>query len=152
MNGNDCKHDGREVYKLLTETSTPTAAMNSTLLGMCAKLNMLDTGAQGGLDVALADGFKIHETLGLTVCFVDFVDLELRSWYFVGADIMHLAAEANSRVDPRDAAMMLEAGQRVVGRPNRLMAERLRLLCERRSHRSWVSSRRKEMCFLKRKV
>lgn len=36
-----------EVYKLLTETSTPTAAMNSTLLGMCAKLNMLDTGAQG---------------------------------------------------------------------------------------------------------
>lgn len=27
-----------------------------------------------------------------------------------GADIMHLAAEANSRVDPRDAAMMLEAG------------------------------------------
>ena len=26
-----------------------------------------------------------------------------------GADIMHLAAEANSRVDPRDAAMMLEA-------------------------------------------
>jgi len=61
-----------EVYKLLTETSTPTAAMNSTLLGMCAKLNMLDT----------------------------------------GADIMHLAAEANSRVDPRDAAMMLEAALR----------------------------------------
>ena len=29
---------------MLTETSTPTAAMNSTLLGMCAKLNMLDTG------------------------------------------------------------------------------------------------------------
>ena len=26
-----------------------------------------------------------------------------------GADIMHLAAEAKSRVDPRDAAMMLEA-------------------------------------------
>ena len=25
---------------------------------------------------------------------------------------MHLAAEANSRVDPRDAAMMLEAGKR----------------------------------------
>ena len=36
-----------EVYKLLTETSTPTAAMNSTLLGMCAKLNMLDTGEGG---------------------------------------------------------------------------------------------------------
>ena len=29
---------------MLTEHSTPTAAMNSTLLGMCAKLNMLDTG------------------------------------------------------------------------------------------------------------
>ncbi|CAJ1397197.1 unnamed protein product [Effrenium voratum] len=61
-----------EVYKMLTETSTPTAAMNSTLLGMCAKLNMLDT----------------------------------------GAEIMHLAANANSRVDPRDAAMMLEAALR----------------------------------------
>ncbi|CAK9054313.1 Pentatricopeptide repeat-containing protein At2g31400 [Durusdinium trenchii] len=61
-----------EVYKMLTESSTPTAAMNSTLLGMCAKLNMLDT----------------------------------------GAEIMHLAADANSRVDPRDAAMMLEAALR----------------------------------------
>ena len=74
----------REVYKLLTETSTPTAAMNSTLLGMCAKLNMLDTGTAGcGLDMWLSQmGSKIHETLGLNVCFVDFVDLELRSWYF----------------------------------------------------------------------
>lgn len=45
------------------------------------------------------------------------------------------------------------AGQRVVGRPNRLMADRLRLLCERRSHRSWVSSRQRCVsCFLKRKL
>lgn len=35
-----------EVYSLLIETATPTAAMNSTLLGMCAKLNMLDTGVE----------------------------------------------------------------------------------------------------------
>ena len=45
------------------------------------------------------------------------------------------------------------AGQQVVGRPNRLMADWLRLLCERRSHRSWVSSRQRCVsCFLKRKL
>jgi len=58
-----------EVYSLLIETATPTAAMNSTLLGMCAKLNMLDT----------------------------------------GVEIMELAARANSKVDARDAATMLES-------------------------------------------
>lgn len=58
-----------DVYKLFTETAEPTAAMNSTLLSTCAKLNMFDT----------------------------------------GVEIMELAAQANSRVDARDAAMMLEA-------------------------------------------
>ena len=71
---------------MLAETSTPTAAMNSTLLGMCAKLNMLDTG--------LCESPKVSLSL------------------FQGADIMHLAAESKSRVDPRDAAMMLEAALR----------------------------------------
>lgn len=35
-----------EVYKLMLEASSPTAAMHSSLLGMCMKLNMLDTAAE----------------------------------------------------------------------------------------------------------
>jgi pentatricopeptide repeat protein len=35
-----------EVYKMLAEHSTPTNAVHASLLGMCAKLNMLDTGAE----------------------------------------------------------------------------------------------------------
>ncbi|CAE8706471.1 unnamed protein product [Polarella glacialis] len=35
-----------EVYKMLTEHSTPTPAVHSSMLGMCIKLNMLDTGAE----------------------------------------------------------------------------------------------------------
>lgn len=35
-----------EVYKLLLKSTVPTAAMHSSLLGMCAKLNMLETGAE----------------------------------------------------------------------------------------------------------
>jgi len=35
-----------EVYRLLLKTTTPSAAMHSSLLGMCAKLNMLETGAE----------------------------------------------------------------------------------------------------------
>eukprot|EP00441_Pelagodinium_beii_P025180 CAMPEP_0197653212 /NCGR_PEP_ID=MMETSP1338-20131121/34918_1 /TAXON_ID=43686 ORGANISM="Pelagodinium beii, Strain RCC1491" /NCGR_SAMPLE_ID=MMETSP1338 /ASSEMBLY_ACC=CAM_ASM_000754 /LENGTH=631 /DNA_ID=CAMNT_0043228247 /DNA_START=110 /DNA_END=2005 /DNA_ORIENTATION=- len=57
-----------EVYKLLTQHSVPTASMNCSLLGMCAKLNMLDT----------------------------------------GAEIMILAAQVGSKVNPQDAALMLE--------------------------------------------
>lgn len=52
-------------------------------------------------------GSKIHETLGLNILLIWSSDLGI---LVLGADIMHLAAEANSRVDPRDAAMMLEAG------------------------------------------
>jgi len=57
-----------EVYKLMTQHSVPTATMNCSLLGMCAKLNMLET----------------------------------------AAEIMTLAAQAGSKVNPQDAAMMLE--------------------------------------------
>eukprot|EP00933_Yihiella_yeosuensis_P038094 TRINITY_DN3205_c0_g1_i1.p1 TRINITY_DN3205_c0_g1~~TRINITY_DN3205_c0_g1_i1.p1 ORF type:complete len:631 (+),score=129.40 TRINITY_DN3205_c0_g1_i1:185-2077(+) len=35
-----------EVYKMLIEHSCPTAAVTGSLLSMCAKLNMLDTGAE----------------------------------------------------------------------------------------------------------
>jgi len=52
----------------MTQHSVPTATMNCSLLGMCAKLNMLET----------------------------------------AAEIMTLAAQAGSKVNPQDAAMMLE--------------------------------------------
>jgi len=61
-----------EVYRLLLEHCSPTAACHSSMLGMCVKLNMLDT----------------------------------------GAEILGLAAEANGRVDARDAQQLLEAAQR----------------------------------------
>lgn len=35
-----------EVYKLLLQHCSPTAAAHSSILGMCVKLNMLDTGAE----------------------------------------------------------------------------------------------------------
>jgi pentatricopeptide repeat protein len=35
-----------EVYKLMIERNVPTAAMHGSLLGMCSKLNMLDTAAE----------------------------------------------------------------------------------------------------------
>lgn len=35
-----------EVYKLMLEGGAPTAAMHSSLLGMCSKMNMLDTAAE----------------------------------------------------------------------------------------------------------
>lgn len=35
-----------EVYKLMLEHAVPTAAVHSSMLGMCVKLNMLDTGAE----------------------------------------------------------------------------------------------------------
>jgi len=35
-----------EVYRLLLEHCSPTAACHSSMLGMCVKLNVLDTGAE----------------------------------------------------------------------------------------------------------
>merc|ERR1719454_2575545 len=35
-----------EVYRMLSERTIPTAAAHSGLLGMCVKLNMLDTAAE----------------------------------------------------------------------------------------------------------
>lgn len=35
-----------EVYRLMLENASPTAAAHSSMLGMCVKLNMLDTGAE----------------------------------------------------------------------------------------------------------
>jgi len=61
-----------EVYQLLCETSVPTISMNSFLLSVCAKLNMLET----------------------------------------SAEIMTLAAQVKSSVDPRDAALLLETAMK----------------------------------------
>merc|ERR1719401_1359249 len=35
-----------EVYRMMLQRALPTSAMNSNILGMCLKLNMLDTGAE----------------------------------------------------------------------------------------------------------
>jgi len=35
-----------EVYKMMAEQSSPTVSVHGSLLGMCCKLNMLDTGAE----------------------------------------------------------------------------------------------------------
>jgi len=61
-----------EVYQLMTTASVATASMNSFILSVCAKLNMLET----------------------------------------AAEIMTLAAQAQSRVDPRDAALLLETAMK----------------------------------------
>eukprot|EP00416_Gambierdiscus_australes_P031375 CAMPEP_0171088832 /NCGR_PEP_ID=MMETSP0766_2-20121228/21014_1 /TAXON_ID=439317 /ORGANISM="Gambierdiscus australes, Strain CAWD 149" /LENGTH=622 /DNA_ID=CAMNT_0011546653 /DNA_START=102 /DNA_END=1970 /DNA_ORIENTATION=+ len=45
-----------EVYRLLLERSAPTAAAHSSMLGMCVKLNMLDTGAEILSMAAAANG------------------------------------------------------------------------------------------------
>jgi len=61
-----------EVYELLTKASIPTPSMNSFILTVCAKLNMLET----------------------------------------AAEIMTIAAQAQSRVDPQDAALLLETAMK----------------------------------------
>jgi len=61
-----------EVYELLTKATVPTSSMNSFVLCVCAKLNMLES----------------------------------------AAEIMMLAAQAQSRVDPQDAAMLLETAMK----------------------------------------
>jgi len=65
-------HRACEVYRLMTTASVPTASMNSFILSVCAKLNMLET----------------------------------------AAEIMTLAAQAQSKVDPRDAALLLETAMK----------------------------------------
>jgi len=49
-----------EVYRLLLEQSAPTAAAHSGMLGMCVKLNMLDTGVEI-LSLAAACGGRVDE-------------------------------------------------------------------------------------------
>jgi len=61
-----------EAYELMMQHSTPTMSVNNTLLSMCTKLNMVDT----------------------------------------GSELLTLAAECGSPVDPRDAALLIDQAQR----------------------------------------